>query len=53
MVLDDEGEVVSLGARFEEALLIVEVDPFEAVAGRCLRDVPIAGDIRASGQPGV
>ena len=38
VVLDDEGEVVARAPGFEEALLLVDVDPNEAV-GRRLRDV--------------
>jgi NAD+ synthase (glutamine-hydrolysing) len=38
VVLDDEGEVVARAPGFEEALLIVDVDPTEAI-GRRLRDV--------------
>ena len=38
VVLDDEGEVVARAAGFEEALLVVDVDPNEAL-GRRLRDV--------------
>ena len=38
VVLDDEGEVVARAPGFEEALLVVDVDPNEAV-GRRLRDV--------------
>jgi NAD+ synthase (glutamine-hydrolysing) len=38
VVLDDEGDVVARAPGFEEALLVVDVDPFEAV-GRRLRDV--------------
>ncbi len=38
VVLDDEGEVVARAPGFEEALLVVDVDPMEAV-GRRLRDV--------------
>jgi NAD+ synthase (glutamine-hydrolysing) len=38
VVLDDEGEVVGRAPGFEEALLIVDVDPNEAI-GRRLRDV--------------
>jgi NAD+ synthase (glutamine-hydrolysing) len=38
VVLDDEGEVVARAPGFEEALLIVDVDPNEAI-GRRLRDV--------------
>jgi NAD+ synthase (glutamine-hydrolysing) len=37
-VLDDEGEVLARAPGFEEALLVVDVDP-EAVIGRRLRDV--------------
>src|SRR5207248_6190983 len=38
VVLDDEGEVVARAAGFEEALLVVDVDPTAAI-GRRLRDV--------------
>jgi NAD+ synthase (glutamine-hydrolysing) len=38
LVLDDEGEVVARAPGFEEALLVVDVDPTEAI-GRRLRDV--------------
>ena len=38
VVLDDEGEVVARAPGFEEALLIVDVNPNEAI-GRRLRDV--------------
>ncbi|MBA3245040.1 MAG: NAD+ synthase, partial [Actinobacteria bacterium] len=38
VVLDDEGEVVARAPGFEEALLVVDVDPTEAIARR-LRDV--------------
>ena len=38
VVLDDEGEVVARAPGFEEALLVVDVDPAEAL-GRRLRDV--------------
>src|SRR6476620_2276965 len=38
VVLDDEGEVVARAPGFEEALLVVELDPTEAL-GRRLRDV--------------
>jgi NAD+ synthase (glutamine-hydrolysing) len=38
VVLDDEGQVVARAPGFEEALLIVDIDPVEAV-GRRLRDV--------------
>src|ERR1051326_648098 len=37
-VLDDEGEVLARAPGFEEALLVVDVDP-QAVIGRRLRDV--------------
>jgi NAD+ synthase (glutamine-hydrolysing) len=38
VVLDDEGEVISRAPGFEEALLIVDLDPTEVI-GRRLRDV--------------
>jgi NAD+ synthase (glutamine-hydrolysing) len=38
VVLDDEGEVVARAPGFAEALLVVDVDPTEAI-GRRLRDV--------------
>ena len=38
VVLDDEGEVLARAPGFEEALLVVDVDPPEAI-GRRLRDV--------------
>src|ERR671923_219225 len=38
VVLDDEGEVLARAPGFEEALLVVDVDPLDAV-GRRLRDV--------------
>jgi NAD+ synthase (glutamine-hydrolysing) len=38
VVLDDEGEVVARAPGFEEALLVVDVEPTEAL-GRRLRDV--------------
>src|ERR671911_1264490 len=38
VVLDDEGEVLARAPGFEEALLVLDVDP-EAVIGRRLRDV--------------
>ena len=38
VVLDDEGEVIARARGFEEALLIVDVDPTAAI-GRRLRDV--------------
>jgi NAD+ synthase (glutamine-hydrolysing) len=38
VVLDDEGEVIARAPGFEEALLVVDLDPTEAL-GRRLRDV--------------
>ena len=38
VVLDDEGEVIARAPGFEEALLVVDVDPLEAI-GRRLKDV--------------
>ena len=38
VVLDDEGEVIARAPGFEEALLVVDIEPQEAV-GRRLRDV--------------
>ena len=38
VVLDDQGEVIARAPGFEEALLVVDLDP-EAVIGRRLRDV--------------
>ncbi len=38
VVLDDEGEVIARAPGFEEALLIVDIDPTEVI-GRRLRDV--------------
>jgi NAD+ synthase (glutamine-hydrolysing) len=38
VVLDDEGEVIARAPGFDEALLVVDVDPAEAL-GRRLRDV--------------
>ena len=38
VVLDDEGEVIARAPGFEEALLVVDIDPSEAI-GRRLRDV--------------
>jgi NAD+ synthase (glutamine-hydrolysing) len=38
VVLDDEGEVIARAPGFEEALLVVDIDPTEAL-GRRLRDV--------------
>ena len=37
VVLDDEGEVLARAPGFEEALLVVDLDPTEAI-GRRLRD---------------
>ena len=50
VVLDDEGEVLARAPGFEEALLVVDVDPTEAI-GRRLRDVRrrVAG-ARAGGE---
>ena len=38
VVLDDEGEVIARAPGFEECLLVVDLDPTEAI-GRRLRDV--------------
>ena len=38
VVLDDEGDVIARAPGFEEAMLVVDVDPTEAI-GRRLRDV--------------
>src|SRR5919201_1584713 len=38
LVLDDEGEVIARGPGFEEALIVVDLDPTVAI-GRRLRDV--------------
>jgi NAD+ synthase (glutamine-hydrolysing) len=38
VVLDDEGELVARAPGFEEALLVVDIDPLEAI-GRRLKDV--------------
>src|SRR5919201_1573366 len=38
LVLDEDGQVVARGPGFEEALLVVDVDPADAV-GRRLRDI--------------
>ena len=40
VVLDDEGQVVARAPGFEEALLIVDVDPIEAVGRRAARCSP-------------
>ena len=64
VVLDDEGEVLARAPGFEEALLVVDLDPAEAI-GRRLRDVrrralareredeagPIVVDLVASNEP--
>src|SRR2546430_15502248 len=38
VVIDDEGEILARAPGFEETLLLVDVDPFQAI-GRRLRDV--------------
>ena len=54
LVLDDEGELIARAPGFEEALLVVDVDPAAAI-GRRLRDVRRRAlarerpDLRASG----
>ena len=50
VVLDDEGEVLARAPGFEEALLVVDLDPTEAL-GRRLRDVRRRELGRARGQP--
>jgi NAD+ synthase (glutamine-hydrolysing) len=50
VVLDDEGEVIARAAGFEEALLVIDVDPVESV-GRRLRDVRRRELARARGAP--
>jgi NAD+ synthase (glutamine-hydrolysing) len=50
VVLDDEGEVVARAPGFEEALLVVDVDPTEAI-GRRLRDVR-RRELERSREPG-
>jgi len=64
VVLDDEGEVIARAPGFEEALLVVDIDPNEAL-GRRLRDVrrrelerslpapPAATTIRLTAPPAV
>ena len=52
VVLDDEGEVVARAPGFEEALLVVDVDPTEAI-GRRLRDVRRRELERARSEPPV
>ena len=37
VVLDDEGEVIARAAGFEEALLVVDVEPAKRSAGRLRR----------------
>jgi len=49
VVLDDEGEVLARAPGFEEALLVVDLDPTEAV-GRRLRDVRRRELARARGR---
>ena len=50
VVLDDEGEVLARAPGFEEALLVVDVDP-SAVIGRRLRDVRRRALARERGEP--
>src|SRR3989440_1557993 len=55
VVLDDEGEVVARAPGFEEALLVVDVDPTTAI-GRRLRDVrrrALARELEAAPAPTV
>ncbi|HET9287389.1 MAG TPA: NAD+ synthase [Gaiella sp.] len=52
VVLDDEGEVIARAPGFEEALLVVDVDPTEAI-GRRLRDVRRRELGRARSEPPV
>src|SRR5438445_5410473 len=55
LVLDDEGEVVARAPGFEEALLVVDVDPTAAI-GRRLRDVrrrALARELEAAPAPTV
>ncbi|MET0201418.1 MAG: NAD+ synthase, partial [Gaiellaceae bacterium] len=49
LVLDEEGNVLARGAGFEEALLVVDIDPADAV-GRRLRDVRRRALARERGQ---
>ena len=48
LVLDEEGHVLARGPGFEEALLVVDIDPADAV-GRRLRDVRRRGLVRERG----
>ncbi len=50
VVLDDEGEVLARAPGFEEALLVVDVDPAAAI-GRRLRDVRPRALAREQGEP--
>jgi len=55
LVLDDEGEVVARAPGFEEALLVVDIDPQVAIARR-LRDVrrrALARELQAQPSPRV
>jgi NAD+ synthase (glutamine-hydrolysing) len=52
VVLDDEGEVIARAPGFAEALLVVDVDPTEAI-GRRLRDVRRRELERARSEPPV
>ncbi|HZO96281.1 MAG TPA: NAD+ synthase [Gaiellaceae bacterium] len=52
VVIDDEGELVARAPGFEEALLVVDVDPAAAV-GRRLRDVRRRSLARERGTPPV
>ena len=49
-VLDDEGEVLARAPGFEEALLVVDVDPAAAI-GRRLRDARRRALARSSAEP--
>ena len=50
VVLDDEGEVIARAPGFEESLLVVDLDPTEAI-GRRLRDVRRRELERSRGAP--
>ena len=52
VVIDDEGEVLARAPGFEEALLVVDVDPIAAV-GRRLRDVRRRALAREREQPAI